>query len=67
MRTALVTGATGFVGRVHMEGIVRTGFVELYGLSEPQLDKAKQLGEEYRVYAATVQRWIGRARNPRER
>lgn len=40
---------TGFVGRVHMEGILRTGFVELYGIAEPEVEKARQLGEEYRV------------------
>jgi predicted dehydrogenase len=45
---------TGFVGRVHMEGIVRTGFVELYGLAEAQADKAKALGAEYRIPKVTT-------------
>ena len=45
---------TGFVGRVHMEGIVRTGFVELYGIGEAQIDKARQLAEEYRVPKVTA-------------
>ncbi|HWQ54949.1 MAG TPA: Gfo/Idh/MocA family oxidoreductase [Bryobacteraceae bacterium] len=40
---------TGFVGRVHMEGIIRTGFVELYGIGEAQIEKAKELGAEYRI------------------
>jgi predicted dehydrogenase len=40
---------TGFVGRVHMEGILRTGFVELYGIAEPQIEMARKLGQEYRV------------------
>ena len=45
---------TGFVGRVHMEGIVRTGFVELYGLAEADAAKARQLGEEYRIPKVTT-------------
>ena len=45
---------TGFVGRVHMEGILRTGFVELYGIAEPEVAKARQLGEEYRVSKVTA-------------
>lgn len=35
---------TGFVGRVHMEAIVRTGFVELYGLSEAHSTKPNYSG-----------------------
>jgi predicted dehydrogenase len=45
---------TGFVGRVHMEGVLRTGFVELYGLAEADGAKAKQLGEEYRITKVTT-------------
>ena len=45
---------TGFVGRVHMEGIIRTGFVELYGLAEADAAKAEQLGKEYRIPKVTT-------------
>jgi predicted dehydrogenase len=38
---------TGFVGRVHLEGIRRAGFVEIYGIGEPQIEKAQQLGAEF--------------------
>ena len=44
-KTALF--GTGFVGRVHLEGIRRLGFVELYGIGEPQIEKARQLGAEF--------------------
>ena len=40
---------TGFVGRVHLEGIRRLGFVELYAIGEPQVEKAKQLADEFGV------------------
>ncbi len=44
-RTALI--GTGFVGRVHLEGVRRLGFVELYGIAETQTEKARALGEEF--------------------
>ncbi len=45
IKTALI--GTGFVGRVHLEGIRRAGHVELYGIAEPQIEKARQLGQEF--------------------
>jgi predicted dehydrogenase len=44
-KTALF--GTGFVGRVHLEGIRRLGYVELYAIGEPQIEKANQLGAEF--------------------
>ena len=44
-KTALF--GTGFVGRVHLEGLRRLGYVQLYGIGEPQIEKARQLGEEF--------------------
>ena len=44
-KTALF--GTGFVGRVHLEGIRRLGYVQLYAIGEPQLDKAKALAAEF--------------------
>src|SRR5215471_4792019 len=44
-KTALF--GTGFVGRVHLEGIRRLGFVQLYAIGEPQIDKAKALADEF--------------------
>ena len=41
-KTALF--GTGFVGRVHLEGIRRLGFVQVYAIGEPQIEKARQLG-----------------------
>ena len=38
---------TGFVGRVHLEGIRRLGFVELYAIGEVQVEKAQQLAAEF--------------------
>ena len=40
---------TGFVGRVHLEGIRRVGHVELCAIGEPQIEKAKQLAAEFGV------------------
>jgi len=40
---------TGFVGRVHLEGIRRLGFVQLYAIGESQVEKAQKLGEEFQV------------------
>jgi predicted dehydrogenase len=40
---------TGFVGRVHLEGIRRLGNVELYAIGEPQIEKAQQLAAEFGV------------------
>jgi predicted dehydrogenase len=40
---------TGFVGRVHLEGIRRLGNVDLYAIGEPQVEKAKQLAAEFGV------------------
>ncbi len=40
---------TGFVGRVHLEGIRRLGFVQVYAIGESQKEKARRLGEEFHV------------------
>src|SRR5215475_8078193 len=40
---------TGFVGRVHLEGIRRLGNVHLYAIGEPQIEKANQLAAEFGV------------------
>ena len=45
IRTAVF--GTGFVGRVHLEGIRRVGFVELYAIGEVQVEKARQLAAEF--------------------
>jgi predicted dehydrogenase len=44
-KTALF--GTGFVGRVHLEGLRRLGYVEIYAIGEPDLDKAKRLAAEF--------------------
>ena len=46
-KTALF--GTGFVGRVHLEGIRRLGYVEIYAIGEPQIEKANQLASEFGV------------------
>ena len=50
---------TGFVGRVHLEGIRRLGFVQVYAIGESQMEKARRLGEEFHVdkTAATTTRF----------
>jgi len=47
IRTAVF--GTGFVGRVHLEGIRRLGFVDVYAIGEPQIEKANQLAAEFGV------------------
>ena len=47
LKTALF--GTGFVGRVHLEAIRRLGYVELYAIGEPQIEKANRLAEEFGV------------------
>ena len=47
IKTALF--GTGFVGRVHLEGIRRLGYVQLYAIGEPLIEKAKQLAAEFGV------------------
>jgi predicted dehydrogenase len=44
-KTALF--GTGFVGRVHLEGIRRLGYVQLYAIGEPQIEKAQTLAAEF--------------------
>jgi predicted dehydrogenase len=44
-KTALF--GTGFVGRVHLEGIRRLGYVQLYAIGEPQVEKARALAAEF--------------------
>jgi predicted dehydrogenase len=50
IRTAVF--GTGFVGRVHLEGIRRLGFVELYAIGEVQVEKARQLAAEFGAHKA---------------
>ena len=38
---------TGFVGRVHLEGIRRLGYVQVYAIAEPEVEKAKRLAAEF--------------------
>src|ERR1044071_5426825 len=40
---------TGFVGRVHLEGIRRLGNVDIAAIGEPQIEKANQLAAEFGV------------------
>src|ERR1700746_1674726 len=40
---------TGFVGRVHLEGIRRLGNVQIYAIGEPQIEKTNQLAAEFGV------------------
>ncbi len=40
---------TGFVGRVHLEGIRRLGYVQIYAIGEPEVDKAKKLADEFQA------------------
>src|ERR1041385_4177827 len=47
LRTAVF--GTGFVGRVHLEGIRRLGYVQVYAIGEPQIEKANQLAAEFGV------------------
>jgi predicted dehydrogenase len=47
IRTALF--GTGFVGRVHLEGIRRLGYVQIYAIGEPQIEKANALAAEFGV------------------
>jgi len=49
-RTA-VLGA-GFVGRVHLEGIRRLGYVHIYALGESQIEKARRLADEFHIEKA---------------
>jgi predicted dehydrogenase len=45
IKTALF--GTGFVGRVHLEGIRRLGYVDLHAIGESQIEKAQQLAAEF--------------------
>src|SRR6516165_969060 len=45
LKTAVL--GTGFVGRVHLEGISGTGGVKLYAIGEPEVKKAELLAAEF--------------------
>ena len=45
IRTALF--GTGFVGRIHLEGIRRLGYVQIYAIGEPLIEKANALAAEF--------------------
>jgi predicted dehydrogenase len=47
IKTALF--GTGFVGRVHLEGIRRVGLADLCAIGEPQIEKARALADEFGV------------------
>ncbi len=40
---------TGFVGRVHLEGLRRLGYVHIYAIGERRPDKAAQMAEQFHV------------------
>jgi predicted dehydrogenase len=47
IRTAVF--GTGFVGRVHLEGIRRLGSVDIYAIGARQIEKARQVAAEFGV------------------
>jgi predicted dehydrogenase len=47
VRTALI--GSGFVGRVHLEGLCRLGIIDVCALGTADLDQANQLAAEYGV------------------
>jgi predicted dehydrogenase len=56
LKTAVL--GTGFVGRVHVEGIRRAGNVDLYAIGEPQIEKAQALAAEFGAKAEADYRRI---------
>jgi predicted dehydrogenase len=56
LKTAVL--GTGFVGRVHVEGIRRAGNVDLYAIGEPQIEKAEALAAEFGAKAEADYRRI---------
>src|SRR5262245_30379138 len=47
IRTAVF--GTGFVGRVHLEGILRLGSVDVYAIGARRIEKARQVAAEFGV------------------
>jgi predicted dehydrogenase len=56
LKTAVL--GTGFVGRVHVEGIRRAGNVDLAAIGEPQIEKAQALAAEFGARAEADYRRI---------
>ena len=45
---------TGFVGRVHLEGIRRLGYVQVYAIGESEVEKAARLGADAGRFKAAL-------------
>ena len=56
IRTAVF--GTGFVGRVHLEGIRRLGFVDIAAIGHPRKEKAEQVAAEFGAKAETDYRRV---------